>query len=148
MKTKIYILIIIVCIILSIFFIVQIVKNNSSQNHHVSSTNLVSEIEAFNNNFENFRGKQSGSKVSRLANKIILVTNEYKDEPNKIPSVTCSQISSYYPYSVNLKSDSFEQNNYINEVTKIKSYIEKEHTYTITFEYSDLGFISNIDILY
>lgn len=50
------------------------------------------EIEAFNNQFESYKGKQKGSQINSLIGKLIGNASTYKDEPGKVPTVWCPQI--------------------------------------------------------
>lgn len=111
-----------------------------------------SQIEAFNSNYENYKGKQSGAQVSALAGRLIANAKTYEAEPGKIPNVVCNQIavSGANAPTVNAVADntSGNQASYINEVSKLKNFIESKHTYTITMDYNGEGVISSINIAY
>ena len=49
-----------------------------------------SEIEAFNNQFLSYDGKQSGSNVKALIGRLIANANTYKEEYGKVPTIKTS----------------------------------------------------------
>ena len=124
---------------------------NSAQSTIQDSLTSMStqEIEAFNNNWETYRGKQTGSNISALAGRLIANAKTFEDEPGKIPDLECAQVDAKNTVSVNAHTNNAgEQRNYIDQVTKIKNNIDNKHTYTVTFEYSTAGYISKIIITY
>ena len=71
------------------------IYNSASATITDSLTNMsTQEIEAFNNQFESYKGQQTGSQISSLAGRIIANSKTYKDESDKVPAVTCEQIVS------------------------------------------------------
>ena len=47
------------------------------------------EVEAFNNNFISFEGKQTGSNIKSLLGVLVANANTYNDEPTKISASSC-----------------------------------------------------------
>lgn len=110
-----------------------------------------SQIEAFNSNYENYKGKQSGSQISALAGRLIANAKSYEAEPTKIPQVLCNRVdnANNANHKVDAKANnSGNQADYINKVSRLKNYIENKHTYTVTFDYNQEGVISKITIDY
>ena len=111
------------------------------------STMSVQMVEAFNSNFVGYEGKQTGSQISALVGRLIANAKTYADEEDKVPHIVCEKIAESYTTSV----DAVYNNNvdeYINEITKIKNYVENKHTYTVSFEYGNSGIIEKITIEY
>ena len=129
------------------------IYNSATSNIYGALDNMsTQEIEAFNNQFEGYKGKQTGSQVSALIGRLIANANTYRDEPAKIPTVNCPRI--------NATSDSMNvcqptdagntggQQDYITNLSVIKNKLEDKHTYRIEFGYHDSGVINVINIIY
>ena len=112
------------------------------------------EIEAFNNNFESYRGAQSGSNISALVGRLIANAKTFEEEPGKIPSICMPQIvtdSAATKIGVNAmcnEAGAANTQNYIDLLTKIKNNVENKHTYYVSFQYSSTGYIDQINIGY
>ena len=153
---------IILVILISLY--VYIIYDNVFANHCYNSITSMNsqQIDAFNNQFENYKGKQEGSNVAPLIGRLIANANTYKNEPSKIPEVVCDEINStdntsvHITYSPDLENttedteDDIEPSHkkFIDGLLLIKNNIEKDHTYTITFSHDSMGLISKINIKY
>ena len=116
-----------------------------------SSGMLKPEIESFNNQFYNYRGKQTGSQISSLCGRLIANINTYKDEPKKVPSVECKMISVNMTEGVEISYDVFDEDNYqeyLGALKTIKDNIENKHTYYVDFKYDQTGLMNKIVIGY
>lgn len=126
---------------------------NSAQatiNDSISSMST-QEIEAFNNNFESYKGKQTGSQVSALVGRLIANSNTFADEPGKVPTFFINQISNTKTSNVNAiynNATTNDQQNYINKLSSVKNGVENKHTYNIEFEYGTSGLITKIIVTY
>lgn len=124
---------------------------NSAQSTIQDSLTSMStqEIEAFNNNWESYKGKQTGSNISALVGRLIANAKTFEDEPGKIPAVTMPKITAAGNENITAKTNGAgSQQNYINDITKIKNKIENKHAYYVTFAYADTGYINEIIISY
>ena len=113
-----------------------------------------SEIEAFNNQFLSYDGKQSGSNVKALIGRLIANANTYKEEYGKVPTIRTSangvNTSKSYAssiFSYPLVSDT-NLKNYIEGLANIRNNLENKHEYTIELIFGSSGIISNIGIKY
>ena len=140
MKSKICIIIILICIVLDICIIMAI------KNHQIQ---VAREI-PFNFQFISYKGEQSYTSTSALIGRLIANSNTYKNEPENIPDVICSQASAQNNLSIHAKIDNTsDQQEYLNTLMNLKNNLEKDHTYTISFEYNnDTNKISTIIISY
>lgn len=126
---------------------------NSAQatiNDSISSMST-QEIEAFNNNFESYKGKQTGSQVSALVGRLIANSNTFQDEPGKVPTFTITKVSNKNTNCVNAyynNADPNEQTNYITNLTTVKNGVENKHTYLVEFGYGNSGLIDAITVTY
>ncbi len=108
------------------------------------------EIEAFNNNFESYKGNSTGSNVSSMLTRLIANAKTYADEPTKIPCVQFDKVTA-------AGSDSAEatpaeagegQQEYINKLAGVKNKVENKHMYTVTLSYQANGLIDYISVGY
>ncbi len=126
---------------------------NSAQatiNDSISSMST-QEIEAFNNNFESYKGKQTGSQISALIGRLIANSNTFADEPGKVPTFYINKISNTKTNNVNADYNNANANlqqNYINKLSSVKNGVENKHTYVVEFEYGTSGLISKINVTY
>ena len=128
------------------------IYNSASATINDSLTNMsTQEIEAFNNQFESYKGKQTGSQISSLAGRLIANANTFADEPGKIPNVFCPQLKASTETATDIKAIHAmdgNQQNYINTLASIKNGVENKHAYIVEFKYHTSGVISQIDIKY
>lgn len=109
------------------------------------------EVEAFNNQFTSYEGKQTGSNVRALMGRLIANANTYSDECSKVPQVYINQMSEESSESMEVtytESDDGDTNNYINDLGKIRNLIETKHEYYIEITYQNNGLIDYIQISY
>ncbi len=117
------------------------------------------EIEAFNSNFMIYGGKQTGSLVKALIQRLIANAKVYEEEPEKIPSV--KYVTSEDDNSdakdwqesdeggkVTSKEDDNWKENYSKALQTLSSGLEAKHTYFIEIKTGDKGLISEIIIHY
>lgn len=119
----------------------------------------IQEIEAFNNQFESYRGKQTGSQISSLTGRLIGNCSTYRDEYAKVPSVKFEQLKEN-DESGELKEDlivNIEYNElnedlaqeYIDGLSKIKNNLINKHTYNVEFYYdATTGLLNEVIITY
>ena len=118
------------------------VYNNSRTAASTSlSAMTTQEIEAFNNQFESYKGKQTGSKVMSLLGKLIANASVYKDQIEKIPDVYNGKDHE----SINLNTD---LENYTKKLSEFKNEVEKKHMYNVVFSYNTDGLLEKIFIWY
>lgn len=108
------------------------------------------EVEAFNNNFISFEGKQTGSSIKSLLGTLIANANTYKDEPTKIPAVIFDKVNNDRDSSV-LEADIPDMSNpqpYITSLNQIRNFVEPKHQYWVAVTYQDNGLIDAIYVFY
>ena len=109
------------------------------------------EVEAFNNQFTSYEGKQTGSNVRALMGRLIANANTYSDECSKVPQVYINQMSEESSESMEVtytENDDGDTNNYINDLGEIRNLIETKHEYYIEITYQNNGLIDYIQISY
>ena len=128
---------------------------NSAQSTIADSMTSFStqEIEAFNNNFESYKGNQTGSNVNSLITRLIANAKTYKDESTKVPAFIINQIvagnnSSNAQAVPNSGGSNNGQQAYIDILTGVKNRIENKHTYWVTFTYQENGLIDVVQVTY
>ena len=127
------------------------IYNSASATINDSLTNMsTQEIEAFNNQFESYRGKQTGSQISSLVGRLIANANTYEDESGKVPACTCAKINRAgdNAAATYTEPDKEQLTAYISELTKIKNRIENKHPYYVDFAYDNSGLVGEIIIYY
>lgn len=142
-------------ILLSILIIAigMFIYNNAQSTINNSMTSFsTQEIEAFNNNFESYKGNQTGSNVNTMLTRLIGNAKTFADETTKIPSVYINKVGAANDsgnFKVNPVNDgSGSQQNYIDQLTRAKNKIEAKHTYWVAFSYQDNGLIDYIMVTY
>ena len=101
---------------------------NSADTTELDST----EITMFNKKFERYAGKQLGSQVKSLISFCISNASVNKDEPSKLPAVTCIGVTPV--------------NDYITNLGNIRKKIVSTHTYWVECVYANNGLITSIGI--
>lgn len=139
--------ILIIAIGMFIYNSAQTTINNSMQSMSTQ------EIQAFNNEFESYAGKQQGSNIKSLLGRLVANADTYRDEPTKIPAVIFDQ-------QVNNSSDledsektvnvppASNPQDYINALNVIKNKVEPKHQYWVTITNQDNGLIDTIFVTY
>lgn len=144
-------------ILLSILIIAigMFIYNSAQSTINDSMTSFsTQEIEAFNNNFESYKGNQTGSNVNSLITRLIANAKTYKDESTKVPAFIINKIVASNTGNTNMNAvpvsggSNNGQQNYIDTLTKIKNKIENKHTYWITFSYQANGLIDVVQVTY
>ena len=100
-----------------------------------------SQVEAFNNNFESYVGKETGSNIKALITRLIANAKTYDGDDEKIPSVYFENENKLVEYNQDLST-------YVDDLTEIKNDIENTHTYYVTMTYHSSGYIDTILISY
>lgn len=133
------------------------IYNSASSNIGSSLDSMTTrEIEAFNGEFENYKGKQTGSQISSLVGRLIANASTFKDEASKVPAVKCEKINvnddkidgTGITDSTVEYNDASSMDNYLASLAKVKNKLENKHAYYVDFEYADTGLISKIIIKY
>ena len=108
------------------------------------------EIEAFNNNFESYKGNATGSNVSSMLTRLIANAKTYADEPTKIPCVQFDQVTAAGGDNVDVQPAEAGkgQQDYINKLSGAKNKVENKHMYTVTLSYQANGLIDYISVGY
>lgn len=142
-------------ILLSILIIAigMFIYNSAQSTINESITSFsTQEIDAFNNNFESYRGQATGSNVSSMLSRLIANAKTYADEPTKIPAVKFDQVVAGEAKEQDVKpgvaGDEKGQQAYIESLTAIKNKIENKHMYTVTMSYQANGLIDYIAVGY
>ena len=109
-----------------------------------------SEIEAFNNQFIQYDGKQSGSNLKSLVGRLIANANTYKDERQKTPTLGAVSEKWNAAATPGIKNayNNEDIDIYIGHLGNIRNAIENKHMYTVTFLYDTSGLIYSIQVKY
>lgn len=115
----------------------------------------VQQIQSLNQAWLNYEGKQTGSQVKALINRLASNANNYREEPEKVVG-----ISSYYAKSTDAaavaggnakrENDITEEgiDNLITALNNISAKFEARHVYWVKPIYHKSGLIINFDIFY
>ena len=111
------------------------------------------EIEAFNNQFLSYDGKQSGANIKALIGKLVANANTYKEEPNKVPFLDSpnkkfNSTSETFDNASYTGSGAYTLDSYVNQLGKIRNAIENKHEYHVTFQFGEKGLIETIHVSY
>ncbi|MGN1299402.1 MAG: hypothetical protein ACI4UE_05415 [Candidatus Scatovivens sp.] len=107
------------------------------------------EKEAFNSQWTNYEGKQSGAQVKSLITKLIANANTNKDEEHKVVNLTYPTNgtgTATTPLTYNGVSDSV--GDFMDELNDAYTAIKANHTYTVTFDYESTELIRRIIVTY
>ena len=118
------------------------------------------EKQAFNASFNVYEGKQTGSLVKALIQRLIAHSKTYSEEPDKIPSVRYVtsedddsdakdwQESDEGGKVTPRENDSEWQENYVAALAKLSNCMETKHTYYVEVNVGDKGIVDEIIIYY
>ena len=115
------------------------------------STLSTQEVDAFNNQFTSYEGKQTGSNVKALMGRLIGNANTYRDEPAKVPQVFINQLSNTVKNNVDARfnlTNAGDPQLYITKLGTIRNRVETKHEYYVEMNYQDNGLIDYIVISY
>ncbi len=126
---------------------------NSAQSTIYESTTSIStqEVDAFNNQFTSYEGKQTGSHVRALIGRLIANANTYQDESNKIPGFVMEELIEdefIVPTVVIPPETEDEYNEYIQKLTNFRNAIDSRHEYYVEITYQTDGLIDYIHVSY
>lgn len=142
---------ILLCIL--IIAIGMFIYNSAQSTINDSMTSLsTQEIDAFNNQFVSYEGKQTGSNIKALIGRLIANSNTYTEEPGKVPTVNFN--NGVYSNDSNKSlatmdaagSTSVQQ--YVNVLGYCRNRVEAKHLYTVEFMFGSSGIISDVVITY
>lgn len=113
------------------------------------STLSTQEVDAFNNQFTSYEGKQTGSNVKALMGRLIGNADTYRDETAKVPYVYIDQMSN----TVNnaccaVFNTAGNTSAYINNLGTIRNRVETKHEYYVEMTFQQNGLIDYIMITY
>ncbi|HIT70981.1 MAG TPA: hypothetical protein IAD08_03595 [Candidatus Scatovivens faecipullorum] len=136
--------ILIIAIGMFIYNSAQSTINNSMQSMSTQ------EVQAFNNEFMSFEGRQTGSNIKSMIGTLIANANTYRDEPTKIPGVVFDKVNNSKESSV-LRADvpeASQPQSYINSLNTIRNSVEPKHQYWVSITNQDNGLIDGIYVTY
>lgn len=141
---------ILLCIL--IIAIGMFIFNSASSTITDSMTSLsTQEIDAFNNQFTSYEGRQTGSNVKALMGRLIGNADTYRDEPAKVPQVFINQLSNTVQNNVDASfslDDAGDPQEYITNLGTIRNRVETKHEYYVEINYQNNGLIDYIVISY
>lgn len=125
---------------------------NSAQSTIQNSMQSMStqEVQAFNNEFAGFEGKQQGSNIKAMIGTLIANANTYRDEPTKIPGVKFDKVNNSSESKV-LEAgvpEASAPQTYITALNTIRNSVEPKHQYWVTITNQDNGLIDAIYVTY
>ena len=115
------------------------------------STLSTQEVDAFNNQFTSYEGRQTGSNIKALMGRLIGNANTYRDEPAKVPQVYINRLSNTNNNIVDATftlNDAGDPQNYITDLGTIRNRVETKHEYYVELNFQDNGLIDYIVISY
>ena len=115
------------------------------------STLSTQEVDAFNNQFTSYEGKQTGSNIKALMGRLIGNANTYRDEPAKVPQVFINRLSNTNNNTIDaqfLTANAGNPQNYITLLGTIRNRVETKHEYYVELNFQDNGLIDYIVISY
>ena len=124
---------------------------NSAQSTITDSMSTLStqEVDAFNNQFTSYEGRQTGSNVKALMGRLIGNANTYRDEPTKVPHVYINQLSNTQNNNVTAAFNTAgNTQNYISALGRIRNRVETKHEYYVELTFQNNGLIDYIVISY
>lgn len=130
------------------------IYNSAQSTVNDSMTSLTTqEVDAFNNQFISYEGKQTGSNVKALIGRLVANANTYTEEPGKVPTVTITdKVDSLNTVTNNVatmnNAGANEVANYNEILGKIRNKIEAKHPYWVEFKYGASSIISDVEISY
>ena len=107
-----------------------------------------SQIEAFNSEWTNYEGVQTGSQVKAMINKLIAHANTYQEEEGKVIGITCNpdnggdQTIAYDTAAADPLPD------FITALNGLYSDIQPKHRYFVTVDYQGSSLIREMDVAY
>lgn len=136
--------ILIIAIGMFIYNSAQSTINNSMQSMSTQ------EVQAFNNEFMSFEGRQSGSNIKSMIGTLIANADTYRDEPTKIPGVRFNKVNNTKgkdPIEAPVPEASAPQE-YITKLNEIRNLVEPKHEYWVSITNQDNGLIDAIVVTY
>ena len=110
------------------------------------------EKDAFNEQFTVYEGAQTGSSVKALIGVLVANADTYRDEPEKIPSISVpkGQIDSGVNNMVgkNRPNKANDTKNYVEQLGTIRNRVEDKHTYWIEITFGQNGLVDKIILNY
>ena len=107
------------------------------------------EIEAFNNQFLSYDGKQSGSNVKALVGRLVANANTYKDETGKIPTLVATKVNANNEGGTATRPTSANDlNTYVSALSDIRTQVESKHEFTVSITFATSGIIDTITVTY
>ena len=106
------------------------------------------EIEAFNNMFIKYGGKQYKESISSLLDLLIKNSDIFSDEPKKVPSVVLKDLFSETTiiYDPQYADDYDPEIEYVPSLKGLKQKLSSVTSYDVSFEYNTIGFINKVII--
>lgn len=146
------VLVSVVIIALSLF----VFSNAQGRVNDSMKTMSSSEVEGFNSTYISYQGKQNGSQVKAMINRILANVNTYEEIPEQIPCVSYNTAMNSSEKDPNKNLDgvsvgvkySKQTAMYLSYLNFLSKGLEAKHTYYIVMTYSDSGIISGITINY
>ena len=124
---------------------------NSAQSTITDSMDSLStqEIDAFNNQFTSYEGKQTGSNIKALMGRLIGNADTYRDETTKVPFVSINQMyNGDTAGNVATFTTPGNPQDYIDVCGTIRNRVETKHEYYVELNYQTNGLIDYITITY
>ena len=146
-----FVIVLILIIIVIISFIIAFNRPVTPVNTMITLTNQ--EKEAFNNQFESYKGLQTGANVKSLISRVIANAKTYEDEPNKVPSLVFfkekDELGEEVIFDSKVSYENSEQiNEFVKEIASIRNSIYTKKMYYVKFEKnSEDGLIDTIIIV-
>lgn len=113
----------------------------------------VQQIQSLNQAWLNYEGKQTGSQVKSLINRLVANANNYREEPEKVVGITSCEATpganntANWTIPTNGSADS-EINDLIDDLNDVSAAIQARHVYWVEAQYAANGLIVSFDIAY
>ncbi len=122
---------------------------NKAQGAADTSSFDTAEINMFNQKFERYNNNQLGSQVKSLISFAISNASTNKEEPSKLPKVIFKAEKDEDNVTTESGMEASNKNeDYIDDLGKIRNAIISTHTYKVELSYANTGLIGEIKIAY
>lgn len=122
----------------------------SSISNSIDNSMSIQEIDVFNNKFTAYEGSQTGSKLKALIGTLIVNSDTYQYEIEKIPDlIVVDKIDESGEELENATIENEDDiDDYVANLGKIRNSVEEKHKYWLEMVYGTSGLIEEIKVYY
>ena len=139
-----FIIIIVSTLIMAVILAICIYEDHSYSGHSGMTNWSTQEIEAYNNQFTSYKGNQSKTQVLSLLDRLITVSQIFRDESEKVPSVIFKDL--FTETSIIYDTEDYDlYSEYVSSLKELKKQLGSA-SYNVSFEYHTNGSIDKVII--